>query len=107
VTAGLQSGGLVRVRGAAAATGSVELEITVESGWYLFAPGSGDGLPVRVTSDGQDIPIRVEDIDGKLAGRFVLSLPGPVGREIHLHVQACNGAQCLRPSMLPVRLHAE
>ncbi len=97
---------LVKVGYSTAASGSVQLEITVQDGWYLFAPGSDEGLPLRVTTGGAEVPVLVEGANGKLAGRFVLSLDAPVDDVLQLHLQACNGDQCLRPAVLPVRVHA-
>jgi hypothetical protein len=97
---------LVQVRCATTPTGVLNLEITVQDGWYLFAPGSDEGLPLRVTVAATDVPLQVEGVDGKLAGRFVVSLEPPANGQLQLHLQACNGDQCLRPATMPVRVHA-
>lgn len=89
---------------------AIDLEVRVEPGFYVFAPGATEGLPVEVTLADSDTELSglnyPESSGGRLSGVFHITaeLSRPVSSAaIAVRVQPCNGLQCLRPSTLRFR----
>lgn len=104
-----QHGASVQVRSTAQprSDGLVDLsvDVIVEAHWHLFAPGSSDGLPVRLTataaSQAQLVACAIPEGDaGHLSGTFRITAtvqPGPSAWELELRTQACSGSTCRPP----------
>jgi hypothetical protein len=83
----------------------LSVDVTVVANWHLFAPGSSDGLAVRLTatpaSQTQVVACSIpDDATGHLSGTFRISAtvqPGPSAWEVELRTQACSGSTCRTP----------
>ncbi|MFD2421012.1 hypothetical protein [Amycolatopsis pigmentata] len=86
---------------------AIDIEIRVQPGYHVFAPGATEGLPVEVTIADSDAELSgleyPESSSGRLSGVFHITaqLSRPASSAaIAVRVQPCNGLQCLRPSTL-------
>jgi hypothetical protein len=84
------------------------VEISVEPGWYVYAPGSPEGKPVALVADtngGQTIDSVTfpEATDWLLSGQFELQADMATSDRdiaVQLHVQTCNKSVCESPRSL-------
>ena len=87
-------------------TGGRTVWFAVSRGWSLYAPSSGNGLPLLLTAapgtELRDCSVPA-GMDGKLTGRFTIRATvrgtAPDWR-LDLRVQPCSGDRCLPPETL-------
>ncbi len=89
----------------------VSIDVSVAANWHLFAPGSADGMPVRLSataaSQAQVIACDIPgDPSGHLSGTFRITAqvqPGASAWEVELRTQACSGSTCRTPERFVIR----
>ncbi|MFF0087404.1 hypothetical protein ACFYR1_48350 [Streptomyces canus] len=83
----------------------VTVDVLVEEGWYVYAPGSAEGIPVLLSVHGEGGHV-LEDVrcpegaEGLLGGRFQIEAEMATedcALSVRLRVQTCNKVMCEPP----------